>query len=286
MSFMEHIERCNLWPAEQFCRFEVAGRLQGWMPADFAQALTAYPDLFHLEAGRILLSPALETPEARSRAIEDRLDDIIARGLGPRRRRELYPVVRRWGEEPAFLLDRGAVPYFGTRSFGVHLNGYLRKGGEIHLWVGRRNRNKPVAPGKLDHIVAGGQPHGLSPFDNLIKESWEEASLPEEVASQARAVGSISYRCLWEGEQVRDDVLFIYDLELPESVEPRPQDDEVEGFELMPIGEALERVRDSDDFKFNVNLVLIDFFLRHGALDRNDPGVAALAERLYQPLTD
>ena len=38
----------------------------------------------------------------------------------------------------------------------------------------------------------------------------------------------------------------------------------MEAFELWPIARVLQTVRDTDDFKFNVNLVLIDLFLREG----------------------
>ena len=34
--------------------------------------------------------------------------------------------------------------------------------------------NKPNWPGKLDHIVAGGQPYGISVMENVIKECEEE----------------------------------------------------------------------------------------------------------------
>jgi thiamine pyrophosphokinase len=62
-------------------------------------------------------------------------------------------------------------------------------------------------------------------------------------------------------------VLHLYDLEMPEGVVPRPGDDEVERFELRPAGEVLREVAEGDRVKFNVNLVLIDFLLRHGLLD-------------------
>ena len=42
-----------------------------------------------------------------------------------------------------------------------------------------------------DHIVAGGQPHGISPFDNVIKECEEEASIPLELAQLAKSVGAV-----------------------------------------------------------------------------------------------
>jgi len=56
----------------------------------------------------------------------------------------------------------------------------------------------------------------------------------------------------------------VYDLDLPESFIPEARDGEVEAFELWPMPEVLARVRDGDAFKFNVNLVLIDLFLRLG----------------------
>ena len=44
----------------------------------------------------------------------------------------------------------------------------------LFLWVARRSINKPNWPGKLDHIVAGGQPYGISVMENVIKECEEE----------------------------------------------------------------------------------------------------------------
>ena len=46
-----------------------------------------------------------------------------------------------------------------------------------------------------------------------------------------------------------------------------PNDDEVEAFELWPATRLLEAVRETDTVKFNVNLVLIDLFLREGLID-------------------
>lgn len=43
------------------------------------------------------------------------------------------------------------------QSFGVHMNGYVNIDGEKHLWVARRSDTKSTYPGRLDHIVAGGQ---------------------------------------------------------------------------------------------------------------------------------
>ena len=49
-------------------------------------------------------------------------------------------------------------------------------------------------PGYLDNTVAGGIPSGMSPFESLIKECMEEASLPDEVVrDRITATGAISY---------------------------------------------------------------------------------------------
>ena len=56
---------------------------------------------------------------------------------------------------------------------------------------------------------------------------------------------------------LKPDVLFLYDLELPADFVPRNMDGEVERFELWPMARVAASVRDSDDWKFNVNLTVI-----------------------------
>lgn len=38
------------------------------------------------------------------------------------------------------------------QSYGVHMNGYVREGSKLKLWVAQRARNKATWPGKLDHV--------------------------------------------------------------------------------------------------------------------------------------
>lgn len=70
------------------------------------------------------------------------------------------------------------------------------------------------------------QPHGLSCRDNVVKECWEEAGVPEHLAAQARPTGFVSYVSFTD-EGLKPDVLFCYDLELPADFMPQPQDGEV-----------------------------------------------------------
>jgi hypothetical protein len=54
----------------------------------------------------------------------------------------------------------------------------------------------------------------------------------------------------------------------------------VHSFELWPVRRVFETVRDSNDFKYNCNLVLIDFFVRHGLLSADDPQFVAIVSGL------
>ena len=117
--------------------------------------------------------------------------------------------------------------------------------------------------GKLDHIVGGGVPAGRGPEETLAKEAAEEAGLPAALVAQAVHRGVISY-AMERPEGLRRDRLHCYDLLLPEEFIPHPVDGEVTGFELWPMRRVFETVRDTDAFKFNVNLVLIDLFRRLG----------------------
>ena len=55
-----------------------------------------------------------------------------------------------------------------------------------------------------------------------MKECKEEASIPRELAQRAQPVGAVSYSSE-QAEGLKRDVLFCYDLELPDSFEPKPQ---------------------------------------------------------------
>jgi hypothetical protein len=82
---------------------------------------------------------------------------------------------------------------------------------------------------------------------------------------------------------LRDDVLFLYDVETPADFTPRNTDGELVSFALMGADEMVARMRNTDDFKFNVNLVNIDFALRHGVIRPDDPEYLALAAGLHRP---
>ncbi len=279
MSLLERVRACHGWRPGAYRPWHVGRTLVGRVRHDLADRLGGFPDVFEVSDEAVALRPAFADFAARSEAVDGVVRELAAAGEVGRYRGEPYPVVPRWGDAPVLKMDRGAVPDFGVRGYGVHVNGVVETADGLKMWVGKRSMTKPTGPGKLDHLVAGGQPYGLGVRDNLIKEAAEEAALPEALARRAVAVGAVSYRCE-RAEGLRDDVLFCYDLVLPADFVPRNTDGEVDWFELWPMAKVAARLAETDDFKFNVALVIVDFMVRRGLLGPDDPDYMAIVDGL------
>lgn len=283
MAYLDSIIECNLHDLKRFRPFIIDGQHLGWVRNDLVHALTPWPDLFLVSDHAITLNPQLSTPADRTQALTA-IAPTLAEKVGiAYPHGEHYPICRRWGMPAVMTMDRALVSLFGIPSHGVHVSGYLYRQGALHLWIGRRSLTKAVAPGKLDNIIAGGQPHDLSILDNLVKEAAEEADMPESLARQARSVGLISY-AREDKIGLRPDVMFCFDLEVPDDFTPRNTDGEISDFLLMPIEEVAALVRDTQEFKLNVNLVIIDFMVRHGILTPDtEPDYVDIVRGLRQP---
>jgi len=282
MSFRDRIRSCNNYDPARVVPLLAGGNRVGLVRRDNAEVLRRFPDIFAVEDDKVGLSAGAD-PATVSRAVDRVVDVLVAEDRIPKWRNETFDVATHWGAAPVFQLDRGAVPFFGTRAYGVHLNGYRRQGGKLYLWVGRRSPDKRVAPDKLDNLVAGGVGNGHGLEETLLKEGEEEASIPTHITKRAVPVGAVSYRMETE-LGIRDDVLFVYDLEMPADFAPRNRDGEIVNFELTTASAVLDRIRATDDFKFNVNLVILDFALRHGLLRPDDPEYVDVATGLHRPL--
>jgi 8-oxo-dGTP pyrophosphatase MutT (NUDIX family) len=249
--------------------FLIGEQAVGWVTVRVATALHDVPGI-ELAGGRVTLTDAA--------ALSAVARDLSKRGLY-RWRDEEFDVRARPDGPVLARIDRGAIPQFGIQATGVHVNGLVRRSDGVQLWIARRAMDKLLDPGKLDHIVAGGVPAGLDPAETLVKEAGEEAGMPPQLAAAAVHVGVISY-AMERPEGLRRDLVHCYDLLLPEDFAPVAADGEVEAFELWPLARAFEAVRDTDDFKFNVNLVLIDLFIRQGLIAGDD--AASLRTSLAQ----
>ncbi|MGH7035573.1 MAG: DUF4743 domain-containing protein [Stellaceae bacterium] len=282
MSLLRHIRQCNAWDPARFLPFWHGGERLGLVRRANAEALKRFPNAYAVDdtGVRLLIEGDVD---AVSTVIEETTEHLVAEGLVAKWRYEFFAAAPRWGAKPHFRIDRGAVPFFGIRAYGVHLNGFVREGGQLKLWVGRRAPNKAVAPDKLDNLVAGGIDHAHGLAETLVKEAEEEAGMQAALASRAVSVGAVSYR-MAVTHGLRDDVLFCYDLELPRDFTPRNNDGEFVAFMLEDAAHVIDIARKGDDFKFNVNLVLIDFALRHGLISTGDPDYLDLVTGLHRPI--
>ena len=265
--FLRHIRACQsaVLPGERLA-FHIGADPVGWVRPALAAALGGFAEIEATATRITLTTPAALQAIARA---------LSARGFY-RWRNEAFDVRAVADGLVLAVLDRGALPSFGVVSEGVHVNGLVRRADGLHVWIARRSPTKQLDPGKLDHVVAGGIPAGLSPAETLVKEAAEEAAVPEALAGTARRVGMVQY-AMERPEGLRRDRLHCYDLVLPEDFVPRAADGEVESFELWPVARAVDAVRETDDFKFNVNLVMIDLFLREGLIDGAAAGVLRAA---------
>lgn len=281
--YYRHVTACNPPVEERFLPWRMDSELVGWVRPAFAAHLRDYDDVFELASQELRMDRRLQGFEERSASLWLVASDLAGRGITPPLMGEPYAVTPAGRESALCVLDRAAAAYFGVRSFGQHLNGFVRKPDGLYMWLGRRARDRLLFPGALDNMVAGGLPHASSLRDNLVKECAEEAAVPVSLAAQARPVGIVSYNRVAE-RGFRRDVLYCYDLELPADFKPRNTDGEVESFLLLHIEEVAKIVRDTDEFKLNCNLVVIDFLARHGILDPAEPGYLDLLLGLRQPL--
>ncbi len=275
---LRHVEALNRYDLTHFHRFSLNDQPIGWIRPAVVPHLMARWSAFQIEGAEVKLHLPQADPAAVTDGLMRLVADLVVDGLVPRQLNELYPLgpSRR---EPVGLIDRGAVALFGIHAYGQHLNGYLRRGRQLWMWIGERARDRHHEPGKLDQLVAGGLPFGISLHANLLKECHEEAGIPAELAAQAVAVGSINY-CVETEAGLKIDTMFHYDLELPESFTPHCTDGEVERFHLLPLEEVAEIVASSDAFKRNCNLTVIDFLIRHGYLSPEEEGYHTLQQQL------
>ncbi len=276
MSYLDHIRACNNLDLAHFRPFEIDGRAVGWVHRKNIKTLTAYADVFVINEERVTLVSDLDDFETRSAAVAPVVEGLAASGATLAPRAEFYAISEDRHLPPLMQIERSAVPFFGVQASGVHMNGYVRRADGLHMWIARRASGKMTYPGMLDNMVAGGQPLGLGLKENMIKECAEEAGIPQEIARTVRAVGMIDYNHQSE-DTAKPDRQYCYDLELPETFQPVAADGEVGEFMMWPIEKVAKVVRDTYKFKFNCNLVIIDFLIRHGVLDPDtEPDYAAI----------
>lgn len=225
-------------------RFRLGGLDLGWIaPAHAVELQQAWPDLQATPAALTWPAAGVEV-DARSACIQAVAERLADAGLISGWRNEVYacevpgadPLHVRGAE--LFRLERAAFRYFGLMSRAVHINARWPDG---RMLCGRRSLSKATDPGALDNLAAGGLPAGEGLLDCARRELWEEAGVPPELSRDLRPCGALRSRRV-EPEGLHDEILHVFELQLPADFSPRNRDGEVSEFLALDAGELRARL--------------------------------------------
>ena len=272
---LARIRENNFYDLTRFRRFDVADQAVGWVRHDQAERLARFADVFEVYADRVIIVDRLDSPAARTAAVDRVVRALAADRVVTGWRGECYPVRASDDTPPLLELERAAADLFGVTGYGVFLNGYVETDNGRSLWVARRSSTKPTFPGMLDVLVGGGVPSGYELGDCLIKEAEEEAGMPAEIAVQGQPVGSVHYT-MERPLGLVVGVEHCFDVCLPAEWQPHNRDGEVAAFTLRSADTILRQIAATRAFKPSSALCFIDFFQRHGYLDTDRSTAAAI----------
>ena len=274
-----------LAPPRESCRPLWIGRnAVGWLGRERADRLAAFAGVFDVRADGIAFAPGQDDMTARTAALDRVARALAAEGMLTAWRGERYAVAPEFGAPPWFVLERAAARFFGVHTHAAHVNGLVRRDGDILMWLARRSPAKAIDPGMLDNLVGGGIAAGQSVAEAVVKEAWEEAGIAAPLARLAQPAGTVD---IWreQPDGLQRETIYVHDLWLPADFTPAGQDGEVVDHRLVPLPEAARLIANTegpDVATVDSCLVVLDCLLRHGAIAPGTPDHAAL-EALRHP---
>ena len=165
---------------------------------------------------------------------------------------------------------------------------YTKTKDGLKYWVPRRSKTKMSYPGKLDNTVRGSLASGEKSVDCTFRESAKEASLPESYTrANFISCGALSYQMSRTDAGkpgCQHQVQFLYDLELPQHMVPKPCNGEVEEFGLKSLAEVQDALA-AGNFKCNCAMTWMAYFIRHGIVKaENESNLGGNCSRLHRKL--
>ena len=259
----------------------------GWLDDARVGALARFRDVFNVETSRITFNPRLADCSSRTAALEDVTHALSAEARLSAWRDERYAVADRFEGEPIFLIERAAARFFGIKTYAAHVNGVVAGQDGARMWIARRSTSKAIDPGMLDNLVGGGIASGATVRSTLVKEAWEEAGIPPDIAAMSRFAGDVRI-CRAQPDGLQRETIFVHDLWLAPGFSPNNQDGEAVEHRLVGIDEAallISRRDGTDVITSDASLVILDFLLRRGWVPPEAPEYAAL-DALRHPSLD
>lgn len=279
IAILDRLGRALAAPALDLRQFLVGCVRVGWVDPQRAARLAGFPDVFAVNGDAVSFRPALGDEASRTAAMATVTARLAAEGALTPWRNELYAVAPAFSAAPWFRLERAAARYFGVHTWAAHINGVVRGTPETQMWFARRSNVKAIDPGMLDNLVGGGIAAGVTLHATLAKEAWEEAGIAAELAARALPAGIVH---IWreQPDGLQSETIFVNDLWLPEGFVPQNQDGEAIEHRRVTLVEAARLIAQPDGpdaVTADASLVVLDFLLRHGAIDTSSPACAGLA---------
>ena len=271
-------------PRQSYRPLLVDDVVAGWVDDARAARMAAFADVFAVRHDGIAFVRTIDSVPARTAALERVARTLEAEGSLTAWRDERYAVAREFGVAPWFLLERAAARYFGIHTYAVHVNGLVRRGDEIAMWIARRSPTKAIDPGMLDNLVGGGIAHGQSIASAVVKEAWEEAGIPPDAAVTASPAGEVRV-CRELADGLERETIFVHDIVLAPDFTPGCQDGEAVEHRLVALHDAgvlIGNETGRDVVTANASLVILDCLLRRGVIGLDAPLRGAL-EALRHP---
>ncbi|KAF2163219.1 hypothetical protein M409DRAFT_26265 [Zasmidium cellare ATCC 36951] len=302
-SFLEVVKACDDFPygpaAESYYQLYLPEDDQphGYMLPEIVHKMpwTQHFSISHEHPRKIRIfdrSKGKDTATAINAAFQEVVDICIERDLFHvicARHSEPFAIAGARYGSPVYV-ERFAASLFGITTRGAHLVAYSKTPeGEMKLWIQRRSAHLYTYPNMLDSAVAGGVKSGVSPFETIVQEADEEASLSKDFVRQhAKSKGVLSHMGLtgkgFPGEQglVTPDYIYVFDIQLPPDVKPKPYDDEVDCFYCMSIDE-IKKALFAGDFKPDSGAVIVDFLIRNSVITpENEKNFVEINMRLHR----
>ena len=278
---------CNV-DEGRYSPLSIRGTRVGWVESGLAGAILAASDRLHHDDCGLILDVGAGSYDEVTRAFQLLIQDCLRAKIIPSRERfgdEVYPIVPSGENQAIGQMLRGYTRFFGLETTGVSVIGYTDTG----LWMQRRGKDMLVSPLKLDVTSAGGCAIGVPLEVTMRNELAEEAGLQIQVALQISHAEVIKFR--HEKAVDRDnkmnaifsETVHVYDMQLPDDIVPRVQNDEVEEFLFFTYPEIRQKfMQDDPELKLNSSIVLLSFLERHGhiEIEHSDPQAYAALRSL------
>lgn len=159
-----------------------------------------------------------------------------------------------------FEIDRSLLSVFGFPAYGVHCNGWQKKGKEYYMVLSKRSEKIKSFPGLFDNLIGGGQPAKLSFKQNLFKEGYEETGI-DQLSLNKSSFNSFTKYLLTYKNNFNPSVIATFDLEIKNPLSLNNTDGEIENFKVFHISEVFELL-ENNKLKPNAIIPIVNFILK------------------------